>query len=420
MRIPLVRSVMILSLFAIGTKAFALEEPKILPKGIKRFRMVGVTAKEVSTKFNKNGQVASLGGANRTVTINDLATKNPDLKRLVNGLNALQAGLGDNLYTGNLYQNISVQQNIYGMAFEWGIAEKWNIGIRARVVERNAKTSFSVVQNQNNSGIVLNKLQKNASLTPGLAKGLAAVNDFNTSFFERALFTDRGYQAPRNFKKTQLGYTELGAKYQIVANESSVSSVLLGVRLPTGQDPVLDNPLDKGTGGNFWALGTEVAYRYNVTEFIGLQGAVKGKYFFTKKKDIAVPLDASDALPSLLPEDNQVRSVSHTQGVETESELATILNIPGNAFKLWGAFQYKTGGTDKFEGEGDLFYGGLSNDSNYNASATEFGAGYSTIQSFREGKFFLPMQIEALYNNTFAGKNIPKSAYVRVDLKVYF
>ena len=242
----------------------------------------------------------------------------------------------------------------------------------------------------------------------------------DTAFFTRSLFTAKGYEVPQNFSKTELGYTEVGAKYLVHKDSLFITSVLAGVRLPTGSDESLTNPLDQGTGENVWGLGIEAVQSYRPASFVSLIGAFKSKLFLPDTKDRAVPLNENDVLPSLLPADGQVQPVRRAMGPRFDAEIGALFSVADSGFTFWGNYIYTDKATDSFSGPGDLYYEGLSRDTAYNSSAAEFGLGYSTITAYRQGKFFMPMQVTAQYNNTFAGTNAPKSEYGRVDLKVYF
>lgn len=405
----------------LSLSAMAAEEARLLPNGIKRLRVVGASARTVDQRFTDNGSLANLGGANRSVTIRDLvkADNSGQLGRLVSGLNSLKQGLGDSLYTANLYQDISLQQNIYGFAFETGISPRWNLGARFRVVQRSLRTNFRV-DSQNNAGLIKASIEAGAAAPAELVNGLATVSQFNQSFFEQTLFASKGYEIPQSFDRTQLGYTEVGAKYAVYRDENWATSLLGGVRLPTGTNESLTNPLDKGTGSNYWGVGLQGFQEWSPNSTLSLGTAAKYEYYFSDTRRRAVPRDENDALPSLLASDGQVQDVKRKPGGKFDAEFATTLKFFEDAFSVWGAYQYSRKAKDQFSGPGNLYYSGLEKETNYWATFAEVGVEYSTIPAFRKQAFFMPLQLSLLYNTALAGRNTPDAEFARVDLKVYF
>ncbi len=425
-RIALYSLVVFAALFC-SVDSYAIEEARLLPKGISRFRAVGVTASTVDSKFNSAGRVDIVGGANVSMDVKDIAATLPtkdkaQLLQLVDALNKIKAGSGDSLFNVNTYQDIAVQQNIYGAAYEYGLSDRWNIGVRLRVVQNSVKSSFSAQSTDNIRAIQKSLAQgqqvPNATIHGGLQSVQQKLSAEN--FTAESIFAAKGYEFPGDSETTDLGYTEVGAKYLLYKDPKWLLSTLWGVRIPTGKDESLTNPLDRGTGGNHWGIGGQLIQNFSVSDYISLAGSVKVDYYLGDAKLRAVPLDENDALPSLLPQDGQVQEVRRKVGTLLQTELAVKTKIPSTHFTVAGAYQYKQKGVDKFEGSGDLYYSGLSRDTNYKAQAMEAQVGFNTIQLYRQGKFRIPLAVEALYNQTFAGMNTPKFSYTRLDLKLYF
>ncbi len=423
----LLRAFLAIACFFYSIDSFAIEEARLLPKGISRFRLVGVTAATVDSKYNAAGRVAPVGGANASLDIRDIANTLPakdksELLQLISGLNKIKAGSGDALFNVNTFQDIAVQQNIFGAAYEYGLSERWNIGVRARMVQSSVETDFSS-QSTNNITPTLQSLQAGSqALNQTLANGMQSLQKKLSAqnFTAESIFAAKGYDVPSDFSTSDLGYTEVGAKYLIHKDDKWIFSSLLGVRIPTGKDESLTNPLDRGTGGNHWGLGAQLLEEYSLNNYLALAGSLKVEYYFSDTKLRAVPKDENDALPSLLPQDNQVQEVNRKVGTLLETEIALKAKVPGTHFTVAGAYQYKQKGLDKYEGPGDLYYAGLAQNTNYKINAAEAMVGFNTIQLYRQGKFAMPIAIDALYNRAFSGVNTAKSAYTRVDFKFYF
>lgn len=399
--------------------ALAAETAKTLPEKISRFRLVGVNVSPVTEKFNRDGLLETFTAAlNRSITIKDYVSKEPRLGILVNALNAMDPGLGDQLLATNLYADFSLEANQYVAAYEYGATSRLSIGIRIPVVKRRVKASLRA-STVNNAEYMAAQVGK---LSPDVSQGIYDLGSkrFDTAFFEESLFTSKGYEAPYDFEKTQLGDIEMGTKYNLLNHGPFLLSSQIGVRLPTGATPSLTNIYDNGSGDGAWAVGTSFYQELNVNPYLTLGGMQKFGYFVPDTRQRAVPKSPFDSLPSLLPKDGQVQDVKRKQPLQFDTEVSSNLIFGQSGWSSWSALQYSAQGKSSFSGGGNLYYDGLREKTGYRKTAMEVGLGYSTIGAFRRKEFPVPMDVEALYNFTINGHNTPLASYARADLKVYF
>lgn len=404
--------------------ALARETAKVLPKGVRRFRVVGVMTGDVKDTFNENGDLQGLSHSlNRSVSLSDMranadSAKRAQIDQLVGTLNGLQAGLGDQLLGsgGNLFSDITMRQQIYMPAFEYGVTDKLSIGVRIPLVKRSARVSFNASQ----SSLAAQIKAQVGNLNPALSAGLESLAGFNTAFYEEQLFTAKGYEAPRDFNKTQLGDLELGGKLNFHSNEYRASTIQLGFCAPTGAKSNLRNPFDKGNSKETWGMAGQFFQEFYPVKPLTLGAAAKLSVFLPDTRERAVPKNESDGLPSLKPEAGQVQQVRRQRGSQVDAEVSSELKLFGDAVAVWGAYQYAQKAADTYSGTGNLYYEGLGKNSEWNATTGEAGVGYSTIPAFRKKKFKVPLEVTLLYSKTLSGKNTPLSSYARMDLMVYF
>jgi len=262
----------------------------------------------------------------------------------------------------------------------------------------------------------------------GIAKGsalMAGLDQFSSQsldsrFFEEAIFEGKGYEAPHSFSKTELGDTEFGVKYNFFQAKGLYLTALLGGRAPTGSAPSLTNKFDTGSGYGNWATGAHLYQTWDATSFLSLGGAEKLTLHFDDTRERAVPRNANDSLPSLLPADGQVQDVSRSQPPKIETEFSATVYPFGKVFSMYGAHQYRAKGKDSFNGPGNLYYNGLADGTNFSAHFAEVGMTFSTIPLYRDKAFFLPMEIQALYNTPLTAENTVLAPFGRMDLIVYF
>lgn len=386
--------------------------------------MVGVSTNEVKGTFNSSGQVQGLSfSLNRTVTLKDFvstadAATQTKLGSLVSALNALEPGLGERLAAANLYSDFSIRQQVMLFAFEYGVNDRLSIGARIPLVKRSARNRFSVTP-VNNAGLISAEM---GALSTELSAGLQTIakQSLDTAFFENALFTSKGYEPPRDFEKTQLGDLEMGAKYNFYRDDIFHSTALVGVGLPTGAKSDLRNVFDKGNSKEAFCYGLQLFQEAEMFRGFTLGGAAKMSFSLPDTRERAVPRDANDSMPSLLPEAGQVQSVKRNRGAQFETELSSGYRFLSDKFGIWAAYQYSEKAKDRYSGQGNLYYQGLADGSDWKLHAGEVGGEYSTIPAFRRGTFPVPMEVSLLYNKALRGINTSDASYLRMDVMVYF
>jgi hypothetical protein len=420
-------SITLLSIVLIGTfaqLAQAKETAKVLPKGIYRARVVGVVTRPINKTFNDAGEVEGLSRSlNRSVSVQELANSadaatKAKLTSLIQALNSLDSGLGNQLAQSNLYSDFETKAQIYLAALEYGISNKISLGIRMPVVRRSVQNRFSA-RTTNNASFI--KSQTGA-LSAEMAAGLDAFSaqQLDTNFFESALFASKGYDRPRSFDDTAVGDLEFGGKYNFYRDDIWASSLLIGARAPTGKKASLTNKFDTGTSKEAWGVAAQALQEAELFRNFTLGGAAKYTINLPDTRQRAVPRDANDSLPSLLAQDGQVQNVRRVRGAELETELSAAYRFLADSVTVYSAYQYTQKQKDKFSGAGNLYYEGLAKGTDTSYTAAEYGVEYSTIPAFRKGKFAVPMEVALLYNSPIKGKNAPLNAYVRMDLMMYF
>lgn len=402
---------------------FAAETASVLPDNIYRARLVLLETNQILDKYDGGSELNGLAKSlNMSLNGSGFAKLNKDLAPLVQALNAMKSGMGDHLLNSEIYSEASMTVRTQLAALEYGMNEKLTFGIRVPVVNTRVASSFDV-SSVNNAKAISDQVGK--SISKPVQDGLASVeslgNNFNKAYFEKAMFTGRGYKAPSNINKTELGDIEIGAKYKFYTSKKRDMSAQLGLRLPTGSVQPIDDLFYQGTGGGTYALGALFFHDYHFNSRWTTGAMIKSIYNFPDTRLRAVPLNENDPLPSLV-ENDQVQGTKKEHGLDFESEVSLTYNFPGDTYSVWGAYQYVNSAADSYSGpESDrLYYEGLGKGSDFRKSDIEVGASYSTIPAFRRKAFKVPMKIEGLYKTTLEGVNVAKVSYVRMDMIVFF
>ena len=404
---------------------WAHEVATVLPKGISRARIVTLLTDEVRGGFDSDGRPVGLTDSlNRTMGMNDLVAAQPELGDLMNALNGVQPGLGNELLSTNLYSDFKVNARVMVPAYEYGITSRLTVGIRVPIVTKKISHDFS--SDPINNAVATTKalgdlVNSNAAVKEGLEK-VEAVSLDSASMI-RSAFTAKGYEGPRDFESTRVGDIEMGAKYQHLKNENWKGAFTLGMRLGTGATESLTNPFDSGTGTGAYALGLVADHSYQINHRLEVGAMAKGSYSFKDTRQRAVPVNEADSLPSLLAADGQVQDVTRQIGFKFNSQLWAAYSFFGDQLEAWGAWDVQSKAQDSFQGAnpgGKLRYDLLGQDTESSIQSASFGLEYSTIPLFRKKKFPVPLQVGAFYSFPVTGKNETIGPYTRMDLKLYF
>lgn len=403
--------------------SLAAETARVLPKGIFRARVVTIQTFDIDETINEDGELEPMGNRlNRSVTVDDLIMKDARVGRLVDTLNTLQPGLGDELMAANLSNPVTMSVTTIIPALEYGITNDLSVGIRVPVVRRQLDASLNSDTVDNSAFAAASVGGLSAQLSAALAQ--FGAQGFDSRMFARQIFTERGYKAPESFDTTEIGDIEMGVKYNFFHNREVYLTGQWGVRAPTGSEASLENIYDQGSGNGAWATAGSLFQEYSPIRRVRLGASQKLTYYFPDTRERAVPLHEQDGLPSLRPEDGQVQDVTRSQGLKFEGELSSTVYFFGDALSFWGAYQYMTKAEDEFDGHTpsgvNLYYDGLSDNTYQMSHALEIGTGYSTVSAYRRKQFAIPGEIQLLYNKVVEGQNVPNLEYVRFDIMAYF
>ena len=397
----------------------AAEVAAMLPRGVSRFRVVTAVTGGIRDSFGPEGQAQSLAaGLNRSLSISDFARLNPRVAALEKALRAVDANLADNLVATNLFADFELRARTIVSAYEYGIRDWLNVGVRVPVVSRSGRAGFSA-QTANGANALRARL---GSLSQDVDEGLRAFaqQELGTEYFDAAVFSAKGYDTPASFDKTELGDAELGFKARFYQDSYLVSSAILGFRAPTGSRASRYNLFDKGSGAGAWAGAIQAFNDVYPLSWLTVGSAVRAAYYFPDRYETAVPKDANDALPSVREQDGQWRTVDRRMGFEWLGEFSTTARFFGKRVQTWAAFQFTSRGADTFSGADSVYYGGLSTNTGIESRNFELGIGYASIPDFLAHRVKVPFEINALYNWTVAGRNTPVVSYARVDMIGYF
>lgn len=143
-------------------------------------------------------------------------------------------------------------------------------------MKRSVRHKFSA-NTINNAQAISNYV---GAINPAITDGLVSVggSTFDAAFFQNSLFAAKGYQGPKDFDKTQIGDLEFGVKYNFYNSDILASTALVGMRLPTGTQPALDNIFDQGTSKGAVSACIQGLQDIKLSKSTSLLGAAKRQF----------------------------------------------------------------------------------------------------------------------------------------------
>lgn len=425
------------------TSVQAQDDGRILPKGVFRFRAVGVNTRPIVNIYGDDerpeGLIAPL---NRQISqqrlMQGMSTSQLDqFKTLQDSLEFLISDIKqqdvDNMVAVDTTGEAELQSQQLFTALEYGISERWNIGIKVPFIKVSGKSNFGASFVDNTQELIQKVKDSDwwdiTGIKKRLIEGLREVQGFGPQAAQgvlNAMFTDVGYQVPKDFEVSGIGDVELGAKFQYVKSKSGNAGIEFGFRLPTtthtGDQA---NLLDPGLGDDQLDFAVKFVQDYSPTYWFQVAGFLQYEHQFEDSIDRYVqPHGWDQSLDGLVPLTNldyYDDDITRKLGDNVNAEVSM-------AFKLWNgmikphvAYQYKLHFADEYSGgKSTLNYASMSENSEFELHSWQVGLNFSTVPLYLKKKFFLPGELRFKYNQSFAGRNTIEVGYARMDFVVYF
>ena len=134
------------------------------------------------------------------------------------------------------------------------------------------------------------------------------------------------------------------------------------------------------------------------------------------------PLTGADADSPLVDLNNSAYKgkVSRNLGDIANLHLGASYFLNNEMFMIGSTYDYTFKGADSFSGTKNLNYNSLEENTKKQSHLASLAFQWSTVNSYMDKKFPLPMQLRLAYFKTLEAKNESDLNYVRADLNVYF
>lgn len=399
-----------------GQSVIAQKAATVLPKNIFRVRWVGVRTGSLTQSLNNDGTASNtMSALEKSLSAKDLAALSPDLNQLYTALNTFEAGLGDSLILADFYPDSEMVATKNTLAAEYGITKKLSLGIIVPITTMRVKASFNA-DVKNNVAAIRQKVQGVSALENGIDTFEA--NMPTAQSFENQVFTANGYQTPSDFSWTGLGDIELGAKYQFFNNKKYRATSLFGFRMPTTtHQKDFTNILDSNSGDKQWDLAFELVNEYVLTKSFSVGAGTRYTIQLPNSQKAALLRNGESGLPNLT-RDDTIQDVRRNLGDQLEMEVSA--SYAYDRFILSGAYENSRKFTDRYSVPLGYQYKNLESETNTLQHRYAVGLKYTTVKAYVAKKFPIPLEVKLTYNDIFAGKNITRAAYTRLDMILFF
>jgi hypothetical protein len=395
-----------------STTAWAFENTKVLPKGVRKLTMrhVQTNLDQQTDEFGHKQSLAQplakeLTFAHMAQDYEGLALSQIEAFLKANGFEQKEA-LGS--FTADFSGKIAVTAPI----FAYGISDKMSLGFAMPVYQ--ARTNVAIgFRSSARAQEFLNALTN--PYTNQNIKAREAMDKLNNAPRElNSKLVANGYKPLGEWSGTGLGDATLLAKYAPVRLKHFAVALGGGVNAPTGRRDDPDILTDVAFGDGQWDLVGQLILDQPLN-----------RYFFVNQY-----VQYTNQLPGR--KDMRLKRSNEELEVDTESVQFKL----GDKVDAGVSLQYE-GYEGVFAGVGynvarkfaDRYYlASVYHDeervaearTEQQASDAEFGLGFSTINAYQRGTFAVPFETTVSYKKHLKSKNMPVKDLGQVDVTVFF
>lgn len=398
----------------------ALTSADALPRGVRAAAFVYGEAPAIDSTFDADGKLDYLvSPLNRSISFEELAEFEPDLKKLKNVIDSIYPQrVGNQLLQAELYADADVREQRYVPALLWGLTDRWSIGAVFPITKRTIRASFDAkVINQ---GASLRRLVGEIPALKEAAQQLASAQ-VDTALFAEKIFAAHGYQTPGALEKRGLGDIEAELRYRYFENSWLGLGARLNLKMPTGNSQAdISNLLDRPIGAGNYSL--KLGLLQDIKP-LGPRWIISSAFFVTRhfaSQDVrAIRKDPEQLLPNLN-DPYQIETVRKQRGWDFSSDVAISRGLFRNVVWLGFSYVYAYHGSDRYEGARDLNYAELASNTQTEEHGFEYSLELSSIQLFLDELFPLPAKLVFAWYEPIKGRNALYAPYGRMDFALLF
>nr|BDT27569.1 transporter [Bacteriovorax sp. HI3] len=366
----------------------------VLPKGVRNLTYQYTMTGEITGRYTNSG---NLQGYNINANINADSIKGINAA-VDTYLGTLSAEDYKNFSFGTFQGAATSEVKVQGLGGGYGLTDK--VTIYGFIPFYSATVNLNIERTEKGRNNV------------GTAIQLENLPDVDVRLIQSLFVNYYKYQPLGRWQATDFGDLEMGAMYQLRKWRNAGALINTGFVAPTGRqdnpDILQDIAFGDGQWDAFFEFGVGYTFSGKLSDFSFDQWN-RATYQFPYNTDVRLP--SSSAFP--------VTSTKGNAHVKLGNKAQT--NLQGN-YRIsddWGtsltySLEYKE--KDDYRSSNAVADSILEEGTERISHTGRFSLGYTTLNLFKQKRFFLPLSLNLAVQSIFAGKNTPK--YERADFQI--
>lgn len=390
---------------------FELENAKTLPAKIRNPRFKNVFT-SITGRFDGTGSELPLGNKlNKVVTWNDVLEAQPsqDEKTILQGMLNTAGVTDNNTSPGSTTGQVNTFVQVFAPVLAYGVTDDYTLAVAVPIYSVQMDQDAGFIKSSQGQAFIDQVTANNVE------KADEAKNKLNNAINEK--LKRLGYQTLTDQQFQSVGDVKLVGKYVLKKESDYAVTLKHEVTFPTGAVANPDNALAIPIGDGQWDAGLGIIYdqaflndfTWNSFAFANAQlPALMTKRLPTSATDSLsadkeqVLIDLGDVLSGGTSVSYSIPGVGITTGVGYQIQYMAKASVQNGVYA---------------ENRYRLLENELPSRTLHSLLVT---AGFSTVEMYKQKKFFLPLQANLAYSQALAGINATTNSMLSAELVLFF
>lgn len=378
-----------------------------LPRGIRSPSLLIGNVQGLGEYYTDNGDLFRRGDLNSlSFDSKSLIQMSPEGAQLVAALNQFgNSHLGDQIHFGTLRIKTIPVIEYRVPVFAYGITDRWSLGLGLPILKY--KNDFSMIHEPGNLEFYRSQF---SNLSPDLDRAL----NMNLASEADILIQSKGYQKLESRNQTIIADIQIGSLYRF--GEPGQTQVILSqtLTLPTGPKY---NPDD--------LMALNIFGRTSLDLGAAIQIPIKANWNLTPYTVITLPFSVTQTMRIPKNEQDSLPDSSQKESVSLEPGKALLLGGESEFTlnKSWStkfALEFSTKDSDQIHGSTNSRYDLLENNTYQNAGRSRILIQWSSVKSFLDKEFAIPLIASLEYSDTLMGTNTERRQITELNTMLFF
>lgn len=394
---------------------YTLESSQTLPGGVRNPRFMNILL-SLDTKFSSTGEDEPLGHKlNKQITWNDIIEAKSEQidKTLIeaviqNPKYGIDAKGSPGKATGIVNSYVNIKVPVLAM----GITDRFTLGVAVPIVSADVAVDTGFATSEDGKKFI------DAICETSPEKCHEAAAKLNNATAEK--LARLGYQPLSSRVYKGVGDVQLVGKNLWYTDSDQNIATKVAVTLPTGRTANPDLALDVPTGDGRWKTGLTLIYDRRLGEPSKWTMYAGYTLLWAHSTTKRLPKSDTDSLSSDKAELSRKLADQAIAGTTIDYTFADL------ALTLTTGYSVQYQAKSRYEGSAQdtttrVRYGYLEDlEPSQVLHAAMLGAGFSTVNWYKEKKAPLPLQVNLMYSQPLAGRNAPKNRILAGEMVLFF